>query len=61
MPAGIPGSCRMGTESHLLLFNHSASTTTFGVSISNGVQIWSKRYQVTPFAIPTVEPQPDHR
>jgi len=46
---GHPWLTRDGTESHLLLFNHSARVKTVAVAIANGLTTWKKLYRIAPF------------
>ena len=43
---GHPWLTSDGTESHLLLFNHSASVKTVAVTIANGLTMWKKMYRI---------------
>jgi hypothetical protein len=43
---GHPWLTSDGTESHLLLFNHSASVKTVAVTIANGLTMWKRLYRI---------------
>ena len=43
---GHPWLTGDGTESHLLLFNHSESVKSVAVTIANGLSMWKKTYRI---------------